>query len=67
LLQQNIGGHFMVTTPASVSGQYFIRVQNKEYEANIRQEVSGISFMIQYRVLPKSDPNPLTGLDAESF
>lgn len=56
-----------MTTPENVTGQYFIRVQSKEYTASISEEVSGLSYLIKYRLHKKSEKNPYEYLDIESL
>ena len=53
-----MGGHFVVSTPPGVSGQYFIRVQNKEYEADISHKIAGITYMISYTLIGVETKNP---------
>lgn len=67
LLHQNVGGHFIVTTPANITGQYFIRVQNKEYTAGMSDKAGGITYMIRYMLFPTAQKNPYLSLDAKSY
>lgn len=47
-----------MSTPPGVSGQYFIRVQNKEYEADISHKIAGITYMISYTLIGVETKNP---------
>lgn len=53
----------MITTPENVTGQYFLRVQNKEFKAMISAGVSGIKYLINYRIHENKHKNPYSLLE----
>ena len=62
----NIGGHYVINAK-NVTGQYYLRVQEKNIAKHINEADAELEYLIRYRFIKEGEPNPYQLIDSESL